>query len=144
MLGHARRQYNRIRPKYTAIHRTVELPMPSSVTPNAGVVIVLTTAPAGEGAETLARALVEERLAACVTRLAGARSLYRWRDAIEASDEVQLVVKTTANLSARAVDRLRAIHPYDVPEVLVLPVTGGSAPYLDWVRLETLGPGGTG
>lgn len=99
--------------------------------------VVLVTAPDVETASALARALVDERLAACVNLLPGVRSIYRWQDAVEDDSEVLLVVKTRAARCAALAERVRALHPYDVPEVLELAAVGGSAGYLDWVRAET-------
>ena len=101
------------------------------------IVLVLTTVPAGELGEGVARALVDERLAACINVLAPMTSIYRWRGAVERSTEQQLVIKTTADRVARLKERLGQLHPYEVPECLVLAVAGGTAAYLDWVRAET-------
>ncbi len=102
------------------------------------VSVVLVTAPDASVAETLARALVEERLAACVNLLSGVNSLYRWEGAVERATEVLMVIKVTTG----GFDRLRArvveMHPYDAPEVLELPVRDGDERYLDWVR-ESVG-----
>jgi periplasmic divalent cation tolerance protein len=98
------------------------------------VVIVLTTLPADADALAFGRTLVDERLAACVSVLEGLRSVYRWNDAIEESREQQLLIKTDASAVAAIERRITALHPYDVPEVLVLPVGGGGEAYLNWVR----------
>jgi periplasmic divalent cation tolerance protein len=97
-------------------------------------VLVLTTIGAQTDAPALARTLVGERLAACVNVLPVMISLYRWKDAVEQDREQQIVMKTTADRVAALEARLRELHPYDLPEFLVLPATGGSAAYLDWVR----------
>jgi periplasmic divalent cation tolerance protein len=99
--------------------------------------VVLCTAPDAETAETLARTLVEERLAACVNVLPGVRSFYRWQGKLEDAAELLLVVKTRADRCAALAARIQALHPYDLPEVLELAVGGGSAAYLDWVRRES-------
>jgi periplasmic divalent cation tolerance protein len=96
-------------------------------------VLVLTTLPADHDAEALARRLVDERLAACVNVLPPMRSIYRWKGAVEAADERQVLIKTIASRVAALERRLRELHPYEVPEFVVLPVTGGSHPYLAWV-----------
>ena len=98
---------------------------------------VLVTAPDAACAERIGRALVDERLAACANLLPGVRSIYRWEGAIEEADEVLLVLKTRAAQVDALAARVAALHPYDVPEVLALPVAGGSARYLSWVREET-------
>jgi len=98
--------------------------------------VVLTTLPSREAAETIARALVESRLAACVQLVDGLRSIYRWDGRIDESAEVQLIAKTTPAAAPALVDRLRALHPYDVPEILTLEATA-SATYAAWLRDET-------
>jgi len=97
-------------------------------------VVVLSTAPDPAEADRLARALVEEGLAACVTRVPGARSLYRWEGAITEAEEILLLIKTRPGHAASVTRRLGELHPYDVPEILVLPVTGGASTYLAWIR----------
>jgi periplasmic divalent cation tolerance protein len=101
------------------------------------VVVVLLTAPDPETAQRIAQALVEERLAACVNVLPGVRSIYRWQGAVEQASEVLLIAKTQADRSDALAARVRALHPYELPEVVVLPVSGGSEAYLGWVVAET-------
>jgi periplasmic divalent cation tolerance protein len=101
------------------------------------IVLVLTTVPDGDRGEAIAQALVEERLAACVNVLAPMISFYRWRGAIERDAERQLVIKTTQDRVAAVQSRIAALHPYELPEFVVVSVTDGSAAYLDWVRSET-------
>jgi periplasmic divalent cation tolerance protein len=96
-------------------------------------VIVLTTFPADGDAAALARTLVDERLAACVNVLPPMQSIYRWEGQVEAATERQLVIKTTAARVEELKARLDSLHPYDVPEFLVLPVSGGSDGYLRWL-----------
>jgi periplasmic divalent cation tolerance protein len=102
--------------------------------------IVLTTLAADFDALSLARTLVEERLAACVSILPGLVSVYRWQGGIEQDREQQILIKTTPDRLAALESRLRQIHPYDVPELLVLDVERGGADYLAWVR-ESVGEG---
>lgn len=97
-------------------------------------VIVLTTLGAEADASALARTLVEERLAACVNVLAPMSSTYRWKGSVDHEREQQLVIKTSAARVAALEARLRALHPYEVPEFLVIPVEGGSDAYLGWIR----------
>jgi periplasmic divalent cation tolerance protein len=99
--------------------------------------VVLTTAPDAETGALIARALVEERLAACVNVIPGVRSIYRWGGEIQDDPEVVLIVKTRAERCEALAARIQDLHPYDVPEVLVLPALGGSAPYLAWISAET-------
>jgi periplasmic divalent cation tolerance protein len=104
--------------------------------PEFDVAIVLTTI--GVGVDTdpaaLARTLVEERLAACVNILPAMTSVYRWEGRIEKDQERQLVIKTTHDRLGALEARLRHLHPYEVPEFLVLAASGGSEAYLRWVR----------
>lgn len=100
-------------------------------------VLVLTTIPASAPPDRLARLIVSERLGACVNVLPSMRSLYRWEGGIEDAAERQLVIKTSRDRLGALEARVRAEHPYAVPEFLVLPVEGGSEAYLDWLRGET-------
>ena len=98
---------------------------------------VLTTVPNAEVGASIAHALVEERLAACVNVLPGVRSFYRWEGDVQDDAELLLVIKTRAGCCEALAARINALHPYDLPEVLVLPAVGGSAPYLAWITTET-------
>jgi periplasmic divalent cation tolerance protein len=101
--------------------------------------IALLTAPDLEVAERLVRALVEERIIACGNIVPALISIYRWQGEVERSGEVLIIVKTTTAEVPRLLDRVPELHPYEVPEVLVLPVEAGYGPYLSWVR-ECVGP----
>ena len=96
-------------------------------------VVVLTTLPPDADGPAFARGLVEERLAACVNLLPIMESVYRWEGDIEQESERQVVIKTTRERVAALWDRVRELHPYDVPEFLVLPVVDGNDAYLRWV-----------
>ncbi len=96
--------------------------------------LALTTLPSAEAAATIARTLVEEQLAACVTIVPGVRSIYRWQGAVVDDAEVLCLIKTTRDRVDALTARLVALHPYDVPELITLPVDGGHAPYLAWVQ----------
>lgn len=100
-------------------------------------VVVLSTFPDETRAADIARTLVDARLAACVNLVAGARSIYRWQGAIEEAREVLAVIKTTSDRLDALRTRLVELHPYEVPEVIAMPVVGGHAPYLDWISGET-------
>ncbi len=100
-------------------------------------VVVCTTLPASADAAAFGRTLVEERLAACVSAQPGVRSVYRWRDGVETDDEQQLLVKTTRERVQPLIARMRRIHPYEVPEIVVLPIVDGGRDYLDWIRAST-------
>lgn len=102
-----------------------------------GVLLVLTTVAAGPEAGALALALVEERFAACVHVLAPMTSVYRWRDRIEQDAEQQLVIKTTQGRLPALRTRLAELHPYQLPELIVVAIDDGSPAYLDWVRQQT-------
>ena len=108
-------------------------PQPPPEPAETGVRLVLSTAPPGVANE-LARTLVAERLAACVNLVPGVRSVYRWKDALQDEPETVLWVKTTPECLPLLEKRLRELHPYEVPELVVLPPAGGSADYLGWVR----------
>ena len=99
--------------------------------------VVLVTAPSAEQAAELARALVEERLAACGNVLPGVRSVYRWEGSVREDAEALLVLKTTRARLEALRERVLALHPYQVPEVLALAVEAGSAAYLAWISAET-------
>jgi periplasmic divalent cation tolerance protein len=101
------------------------------------IVLVLTTVPADAGADGVASALVEERLAACVNIGAPMTSVYRWRGHLTRDAERQLVIKTTVERVAAVKTRLMELHTYELPEILVIPVVDGSDGYLDWVRDAT-------
>src|SRR5262245_6171373 len=101
------------------------------------VIVVLVTAPDGETAARIGRVLVEERLAACVNIVPGLRSIYAWQGKVNDEAEVLCLVKTRRALYPALRDRVTALHPYDTPEIVALPVTEGNAPYLAWVLAST-------
>ncbi len=101
--------------------------------------VILCTAPNAEVGATLARGLVDARLAACVNLIDGVRSFYRWQGKVEDDGEVQLVIKTRASRLGAVKDWIATHHPYDEPEVLALPVSGGSEGYLAWIGEEVGG-----
>lgn len=102
------------------------------------VVVILSNAPDLLLAKRIAHVLVEEHLAACVNLGPAALSMYMWEGVLEGTEEIPLTIKTTLARSTELVARLAELHPYDVPEILVLPVSGGSASYLDWCRSQTM------
>jgi periplasmic divalent cation tolerance protein len=101
--------------------------------------LVLVTAGSEEQAAAIARALVGERLAACVNILGPVRSIYRWRDAVEDEREYLLIIKTRATLYMKVEERVRELHTYEVPEVLSLHADRGSPRYIQWL-LDSTGP----
>ena len=96
-------------------------------------VVVLVTAPDEAVAAEIARALVEERLAACVNILSGMRSIYRWQGNVEDEREALMLIKTHRERFAELQSRVKALHPYSVPEVIALPIVAGSPDYLAWL-----------
>jgi periplasmic divalent cation tolerance protein len=106
---------------------------------DAGVVVVLATVPDAEVGRRLARSLLEDRLIACANLVPGVVSLYRWEGEVRDDDEVLMVMKTRAGLVARLLARFPELHPYELPEVLVLPVEDGLPAYCRWVLDETGG-----
>jgi periplasmic divalent cation tolerance protein len=99
--------------------------------------IVLTTLPSAEKAAEIARVLVDERLIACANVLPPVRSIYRWQGKVHDEAEVLAILKTPAEQLAPLQQRLRELHPYDVPEMLALRVESGWPPYLEWLAAET-------
>lgn len=99
--------------------------------------VVLMTAPNEESGEFLARELVSERLAACGNVIPGLVSVYWWEGELEREDEVLVLLKAPEHRIEALVERAKALHPYDVPEVLALPVTGGDLEYARWVAEES-------
>ena len=99
--------------------------------------LVLTNLPDRPAAERLADMLVEQRLAACVNILAPCRSVYRWKDAIQHDEEHPMLIKTTAERYPALEAALRAGHPYELPEIIAVPIERGLEAYLAWVRDET-------
>ena len=95
--------------------------------------VVFITTPTRSRALTIARALIRRRLAACVNCVPGVRSIFRWQGRVEACAETLLIAKTTASRLPALTAAVRRLHPYELPEVLALPATGGSAAYLRWV-----------
>ncbi len=104
------------------------------------VVIVLSTWPAGSDAAGAARTLVDERLAACVSISAEMTSVYRWEGRVDQTAECQLVIKSTEDRLAALEARLKALHPYEVPEFLVMAAAGGSQEYLRWIDASVGAP----
>lgn len=101
--------------------------------PNVDFVVVLVTIGSPEDGERLAEALVGERLAACVNLVPAVRSVYRWEGKVEKADECLLVIKTRREAFARLAARIVELHPYDLPEVIALPIVAGSERYLAWL-----------
>ena len=99
--------------------------------------LVFTNLPDRAAAERIADLLVEQRLAACVNLLAPCRSVYRWKGAVQHDEGHPMLIKTTQERYAALEQALRAAHPYELPEIIALPVERGLPAYLDWVSAET-------
>ena len=99
--------------------------------------VVLTNLPDAAAARALASRLVELRLAACVNILAPCRSVYRWEGAVEDAEEVPLLIKTTAERYPALESEIRDRHPYELPEIVAVPLVRGLPAYLDWIATET-------
>jgi periplasmic divalent cation tolerance protein len=99
--------------------------------------LVLTNLPDRASAERLAELIVERRLAACVNILAPCRSVYRWKGAVQRDEEHPMLIKTTAERYGALEQALREAHPYELPEIIAVPIGGGLPAYLDWVTAET-------
>jgi len=99
--------------------------------------LVLTNLPDRAAAERLADMLVAKNLAACVNILAPCRSVYRWKDAVQHDEEHPMLIKTSAARYAALEQALRAGHPYELPEIIAVPIERGLPAYLDWVAAET-------
>jgi len=102
-----------------------------------GIIVVLTNLPDRESALKLAGVLIDQRLAACVNVLAECTSVYRWQGKVENAAEVPVMIKTTVASYPRLEAAIRANHPYELPEIVSVPVLAGLASYLEWVAAET-------
>jgi periplasmic divalent cation tolerance protein len=107
------------------------------------ILLVLTMVPDQAIAQKLAKELVGRRLAACVNLLAPARSVYRWQGTVESADELPVLIKTTGRQYATLEKAILELHPYELPEIIAVPVTQGLPAYLDWVAAETAVESGT-
>jgi periplasmic divalent cation tolerance protein len=102
------------------------------------VSVIYSTIGTMENARTIARALVKEKLVACVNIIPKIESIYRWQGKIEEADECVLLAKTTEKNVEKTIQRIRSLHPYDVPDIIVFPPVGGLKEYLQYVEDETL------
>jgi periplasmic divalent cation tolerance protein len=104
-------------------------------------ILILVTAGSEPEAETIAKTLVEERLVACVNIVSSIRSIYRWEGKIADDREWLLIMKTPASHFAAVESRVKALHSYQMPEVIAVPIQAGSEAYLRWIREETVRTG---
>ena len=100
-------------------------------------IIVITNAPGRDVALRIAHALVERKLAACVNVLAECISVYRWKDQLETATEVPLLIKTRAAIYNEVEAAIRSLHPYELPEIIAVPIGHGLPDYLEWVNTQT-------
>lgn len=100
-------------------------------------IVVLMTAPKGEEAAKIARALVENKLAGCVNMIGPIRSIYSWQEKIEDDKEVLLIAKTAKRLFKRLVKKVKELHSYTVPEIVAIPIVEGDTDYLNWLKEAT-------
>ena len=100
-------------------------------------IVIFCAAPSIVEAKTIARFLVEERLAACVSLMPNVQSIYRWQGQVEEAEEVLLIIKSRASLWEALRARVMALHPYDVPELIAFPVSHGNPAYLAWIDEST-------
>lgn len=107
---------------------------------NKEILVLLSTCPDVATAEHIARELVATSLVACVNVVPGVRSIYRWNGAVQADEEVLMILKTTVERLPDVRERLLALHPYDLPEIVALSVADGHHPYLQWVADSTRTP----
>ncbi len=113
------------------------VPEPVTIAPPDGVLLLLSNVADEADAQRIARSLVEERLAACVNLLPGCRSIYRWQGAIEDAQEIMLLVKTSRRRHAACQQRLKELHPYEVPEIVTVAPDAVWPAYANWVLAET-------
>ena len=104
------------------------------------IILVITNLPDRDSARRVADALIEQRVAACVNVLPECISLYRWQGKIESAHEIPLLIKTTQGAYSRVEAIIRKLHPYELPEIIAVPVTTGLPGYLQWVMEETQTP----
>jgi periplasmic divalent cation tolerance protein len=102
--------------------------------------LILSTFADEASAASAIRSLLDERLIACGSIVPGVRSIYRWKGNVEESDEVQVILKTSAEAASRCIARLAALHPYEVPEIVEVEPSSVAIPYASWIR-ESLSPG---
>lgn len=103
-----------------------------------GTILVISTLPNRETAEKLAHALIEQQLAACVNILPGATSVYRWQGKVESASETIVLIKTTMACYPALENAIKKQHPYELPEIIAVPVSAGLPAYLDWVATESI------
>jgi len=101
------------------------------------VILIIITVPDAKSANKISAMLVEQRLAACVNTITGVTSLYRWEGELNSDEELILLVKTASDNFDKISMAVKSIHPYDLPEIIAVPVVAGFSPYLKWVKDES-------
>jgi periplasmic divalent cation tolerance protein len=101
------------------------------------LIVVLITAPSALVGEQIARVLVEKRLAACVNQAGAVQSLYHWQGAVHQDEETLLIVKSRMDLFEQLASAVKSLHPYEVPEIIALPIVSGSPDYMQWIKEST-------
>ncbi len=104
------------------------------------VIVVFCTLPDTDSAGRIAGILVEERLAACVNVVPGLISVYRWDGAVQRDEEVLLLIKTTQAVYGQLEQRMRVLHPYELPEIIAVPIQTGQADYIQWIKNTLVQP----
>lgn len=99
--------------------------------------LVITNLPDRESAARLARALVDKRLAACINILSPCRSIYRWKGAVENAEEIPMLIKTSRSRYPELEAAIRTGHPYELPEIIAVPLAAGLPAYIEWIEAET-------
>lgn len=99
--------------------------------------LILTNLPDTASAQTLAQQLVERKLAACVNIMPAVQSVYRWQGAVEQASEVTVLIKSVGSRYAELEEAIKAVHPYELPEIIALPIVAGLPAYLNWIIAET-------
>lgn len=102
-------------------------------------ILIITNVPNAEVASTIARQLVEKGMAACVNIMPPVHSVYRWQGSVEEADEITLLIKTSQSLYESVENAIVTEHPYEVPEIIALPIISGLQAYLGWIAAETAG-----
>lgn len=100
-------------------------------------IVVFCTVPDKKTGHAIAKSTVEDKLAACVTISGPVESCYTWKGKIEVDQELLLIIKTQSALFSKLEEKIKALHPYEVPEIIALPIIQGHSPYLDWIADET-------
>jgi len=101
---------------------------------SADFLLVVCTCPTHSAATGIATALLEERIAACVNQVPGIKSMYRWEGRVKQDDEVLLLIKTTSQMFPRLEETISKLHPYELPEIIGVPLSAGTDAYLNWIK----------